>query len=268
MPTAHQGQISKATQYQADGTGSYSISPPKTAAYKTLPPPIVDGTEKASDTSPPPFATIQAAANADYGLLPHDLRLLTTGAMGLPSGSVDIRINNVNALPSGPFQYTPGLPYDAYAASPVHRYYQGPQQADCDASKATGQHPDGCANDLYPWIEVTIGAGSDGKPQPSGFNDATTGEGATSMGFYNVQAGDMPYFKRLADEYTISDNYHQPAWGGTGLDSIIAGFGDAIWYSDGKGNPATPPADQIENPNPRSGTNNWYAQAQLSTTVA
>src|ERR1700684_346806 len=58
--------------------------------------------------------------------------------------------------------------------------------------------------------------------------------------------------------YTISDNYHQPAKGGTGLDSIMAGFGDAIYYTDGKGNAATPPAGQIENPNPQSGTNNVY----------
>ena len=68
----------------------------------------------------------------------------------------------------------------------------------------------------------------------------------------------MPYFKMLSDSYTISDNYHQPAKGGTGLDSIFAGFGDAIWYSDGKGNSATPPSGQIEDPDPQSGTNNVY----------
>lgn len=252
--------FAKAMQYQADGTGSYSVSPPKASAYKTLPPPIVGGAQSASDTSPPPFATIQAAANADYGLLPHALRLLTTGATGLPKGSVDTRIANVYSLPSGPFQLTPGVPYDAYAASPVHRYYQGRQQGDCDASKATDQNPSGCANDLYPWVEVTIGAGSNGKPQPSPFTDATTGEGAAAMAFYNVAEGDMPYFKSLADEYTIDDNYHQPGWGGTGLDHILGFFGDALWYSDGKGNATTPPTDQIENPNPQSGTNNWYTQ--------
>ena len=70
----------------------------------------------------------------------------------------------------------------------------------------------------------------------------------------------MPYFKELADLCAMSDNYHQPATGGTGLDSIIAGSGDAIRYTDGKGNTATPPANEIENPNPQSGTNNYYAQ--------
>jgi phospholipase C len=80
------------------------------------------------------------------------------------------------------------------------------------------------------------------------------------MGFYNVQRGDMPYFRQLADRYTISDNYHQPAMGGTGMDSIMAGFGDDIWYSNGKGQATTPPTNEIENPNAQAGTNNWYTQ--------
>jgi phospholipase C len=253
--------FAKAAQFQAKAIGgSFSISPPKTIPYTTLPPPIVGGNQSASDTNPPPFATIQAAENADYGLLPRDLRLLTTGATGLPSGSVDTRIDNADALANGPFQLTPGLPYDAYAQSPVHRYYQARQQTDCDAAQASSENPSGCQNDLFPWVEVTIGAGSNGNKQPAGFNDATTGEGSTAMGFYNVVQGDMAYFKQLADEYTISDNYHQPTMGGTGLDSIFAGFADGIWYSDGKGNATVPPANQIENPDPQSGTNNYYTQ--------
>ena len=233
----------------------------KTGPYTTLPPPNTGGApESASDESPPPFATIAAAAAVDYGVLPGNLVSLTTGATGLPKDSVDTRITNVNSLPPGPFQLTPGVPYDAYANSPVHRYYQAYQQSDCDVSHATQQNPSGCLNDLFPWVEVTIGAGSNGKPQVSGFNDQSTNEGATAMGFYNVQQGDMPYFKQLADRYTLSDNYHQPTMGGTGLDSIFAGFADGIWYTDGKGNAAAPPSNQIENPNPQPGTNNWYTQ--------
>ena len=60
---------------------------------------------------------------------------------------------------------------------------------------------------------MTVGSGSNGQPQPAGFNDETTGEGATAMAFYNVLQGDMPFFKQLADRFTISDNYHQPAHG-------------------------------------------------------
>jgi hypothetical protein len=44
--------------------------------------------------------------------------------------------------------------------------------------------------------------------QPSNFSTEysltakTTGEGSTAMGFYNVQQGDAPYFKYLADHYS------------------------------------------------------------------
>lgn len=80
------------------------------------------------------------------------------------------------------------------------------------------------------------------------------------MGFCNMQQGDVPYFKRLADKYTVSDNDHQPDMGGTGLDHVLGNFGDDIWHSDGQRNPATPPGNEIENPNPASSTNKWYTQ--------
>jgi phospholipase C len=250
----------RATQYMASDTGSFSISPTKTGPYQTLPPPNTDGAPSAESDTAPPFKTLLEAANADGGVLPGDLYKLTTGATGLPAHSIDTRIHNVNALPPGPFQLTPGVPYDSYAASPVHRYYQQYQQNDCSATNATATNPSGCLMDLYPWVEVTVGAGANGKPQPAGFTDETTGEGATAMGFYNSMQGDQPFFTRLAQEYSISDNYHQPGVGGTGLDSIIAGFADDIWYSDGNGNPTAPPSNQIENPDAQQGTNNWYTQ--------
>jgi phospholipase C len=254
-------KFTQAQQWKANATTTYSIAPDKTEPFKTLPPPNTGGApESASDESPPPFATITAAAAVDYGVLSGALALLTTGATGLPRDTIDTRILNVASLPPGPFQLTPGVPYDAYANSPVHRYYQGFQQADCAAKYVTPANPSGCLNDLYPWVEVTIGTGSNGKPQPANLNDETTNEGATAMGFYNVQQGDMPYFKWLADHYTLSDNYHQPTWGGTGLDSIFAGFADGLWYSDGNGSPAVPPTNQIENPDPQPNTNNWYTE--------
>jgi phospholipase C len=48
--------------------------------------------------------------------------------------------------------------------------------------------------------------------------------------------------------------------GGTGANHIMFGFADSIWYSDGNGNPMTPPINQVENPNPQPSTNNWYDQ--------
>ena len=85
-----------------------------------------------------------------------------------------------------------------------------------------------------------------------------------------MQQGDAPYTKYLADHYAMSDNYHQPAMGGTGLDSIMLFFGDAIFFSDENGNPLTPPhnqmtwaggpVDEVENPDPQPGTNNFWIQ--------
>jgi phospholipase C len=37
-------------------------------------------------------------------------------------------------------------------------------------------------------------------------------------------------------------------------------YADALYYADANGDPTVPPANQIENPNPRLGTNNWYTQ--------
>jgi phospholipase C len=202
--------------------------------------------------------------------------MLTGGAgSGQMKKSADLRIANVNDLPPGPFQLTSKtFPYDSYAASPVHRFYQAWQQADCNVDYATVWNPSGCKADLFPWVEITIGAGTNGKAQPANFNNFSTGEGSTAMGFYNMQNGDAPYTKFLADTYSVSDNYHQPVMGGTGANSIMLGFGDALFFSDSDGNAATPPhnemvaagtanagtVDEIENPDPQAGTNNWYTE--------
>ena len=197
-------------------------------------------------------------AERDTGILPEDRHLLLSGATGLPQNSIDTRIPNATALPNGPFQLTPGIPYDAYAGDPVHRFFQMWQQMDCSVRHATARNPSGCLGDLFVWGEVSVGRGSDGKPQSSNFNDQTTGEGATAMGFYNVNKGDAPYLKQLAETYSMSDNYHQPVNGGTGANHVMLGTGDAVWYSDGNGNPTAPPQTEIENPNPQAGTNNYY----------
>ncbi|HZZ62542.1 MAG TPA: alkaline phosphatase family protein, partial [Roseiarcus sp.] len=195
-----------------------------------------------------------------------------------PDARIAYAGRGATALPPGPFQLTSAtMPYDAYTANPVHRFFQMWQQLGCSAARAQSERP--CANDLFPWVAVTVGAGSNGKAQPADFNDRSTGEGSTSMGFFNVQAGDTPYLKSLADQYAMSDNYHQPLNGGTGANHVMLGTGDAIWFSDGKGDPMTPPDNgvdpaapgtplagrksalsEIENPNPQPGTNNFYTQ--------
>jgi phospholipase C len=257
-----------ASQYQAQNYTTYEISPPKTSPYTTLPAPLAGG---GYVDGLPPFSNIEDATTYENGLPLSYYKYLTTGAVP-PSilGKPDIRLiydgNDVNNLPPGPYQLTPGVDYDDYAESPVHRFYQMWQQLDCTAAA-------GCLNDLWPWVEATVGAGSNSNPPPADF---TYKEGATSMGFYNVQQGDVPYFKKLADTYSMSDNFHQSVNGGTGANHVMLGTGDAIWFSDGHGNPLQPPhnqmvaagspnagvVDEIENPNALQNppTNNWYIQ--------
>jgi phospholipase C len=267
-PGQNFGQFS---QYSAVDTvqDGYRIDPGNKSVYANLPAPLAGGKTQ------PSFNSIAKAQQAENGLALDYYQFLTTGGTGLQSGTPDTRIPNVNNLPPGPFQLTSAtLPYDAYAASPVHRFYQMWQQLDCNVNYATSENPSGCLSDLFPWVETTVGAGANGQPQPTPFSNATTGEGSTAMGFYNMLQGDAPYLKSLADSYSMSDNFHQSVQGGTGANHIMLGTGDAIWFSDGNGRPATPPhnqnvavgtknegvVDEIEDPNAQPGTNNWYKE--------
>jgi phospholipase C len=257
--------FAKALQNQASDTGSYQLDPGGQTPYTVLPPAMTDGAPStASDTNPPPFATLAAATavenQIDDGLPVRNYNLLTTGATGLNSDSVDTRVPNATTLPNGPYQLSKGMPYDSYTASPVHRFYQMWQETSCNVSQATAANPSGCTNKLFPWVEVSVGTGGNGSPQPAGFTDQSTGEGSASMGFYNMAQGDAAWFKHLADTYTISDNFHQSIMGGTGANHIAIGTGLAIYYSDGQGHIATPPSNEIENPNPQPGTNNYYTE--------
>jgi phospholipase C len=248
---------------------TYLLNPPDSTTYQVLPPVLAGG------YTTPPFPDIASAMAVENGLPVSYYKYLTTGGTGLNHGDVDTRIPNATSLPPGPFQITSAThPYDAYDNSPVHRFYQMWQQMDCNAANATPWDSTGCQRDLFPWVETTIGAGTNGLSQPSGFNDESTKEGSTSMGFYNVLRGDAPYFKFLADHYAMSDNFHQSVMGGTGANHVMLGSGDAIWFASPKGNPVRPPentlvaagspnagvVNEIENPNPQKGTNNWYTE--------
>jgi phospholipase C len=276
-PGPHYGD---ALQVQATDTKTYELSPTKTGPYTILPPAVAGGPSSpwlcqtlhaAAGTSCETASNLKAARTIETGL-PEDYdRLLLTGGTGQTRNVPDARIHyagkDASHLPSGPYQLTSAtLPYDSYTASPVHRFYQMWQQLDCDAAQGLrakqGLHanPSGCRADLFPWVEVTVGRGSNGEPRSANFTDLTTRDGSTAMSFYNMEAGDAPYLKALADAYSMSDNYHQAALGGTGANHIMLGTGDMIWFSDANGSPAVPPSGQIENPNPQPGTNNFYIQ--------
>jgi phospholipase C len=258
-----------AAQFQVSPQPSYFISAPNGSKtpFATLPPPDLSGVPQfASDTDPPPFATIAAAAFAEPSLEPQDTFLLTTGATGLLTGvGPDTRIFNVTNLPNGPYQQTAldpatgnGLAYDSYTEDTVHRFFQMWQQSDCGTVHASPANPTGCLSDLLPFVTTTSLA-----PLVEGMG--------TPMAFFNVNAGDAPYLKKLADQFTLSDNYHQAVMGGTYANHIMLGTGDMLFFSDGAGNAVVPPPipgqvlglptplPLIANPNPVPGSNNRYA---------
>lgn len=174
-----------------------------------------------------------------YGELPQPG---TTSAKNQPRYVGDKRFPEL--LPNGPFQITKHTEYTAYVGDPVHRFFQMWQQFD------------GGKRDLFVWVDQTSGEGSRERSDPS----SGTNQGGVAMGFYNMAGGDAPYFRELADRYAVSDNHHQPVMGGTGANFQALATGHAIAFrKDGK--LAVPPQNQIENPNPRPGTNNWYEES-------
>ncbi|HKR31847.1 MAG TPA: alkaline phosphatase family protein [Terriglobales bacterium] len=242
-------EFAKAGQFQIvapPNAGKFFISANSTQKqlYATLPAPDVNGVGGSS-----PYLGL-----TDPGLATMDQFLLGTGGTGLNfTLGPDVRISNVNNLPPGPFQLTgPNMPFDAFTGDTIHQYFQMYQQMDCaiDAEHVSKHNPTGCLHDLQSAITSTYSTPLSGTPHDTG----------QTMAFFNMQNGDAPLFKSLADEYTISDNYHQPVMGGTGPDSQPLGFADQVFYSDGNGNPATPPAKNIYNPDPQAGTLNLYTR--------
>src|SRR6202045_2055386 len=245
---AHQYQITSAPN---GGRFFTSADLKNKTLYNTLPPPDVGGVGAVS-----PYIGILSLPGGDPGLPAADQFLLGTGGTGLSfTLGPDVRITNVNNLPPGPFQLTgPTMPFDAFTGDTIHQYFQMVQQVDCaiDAEHVSKDNPTGCLHDLQSAITTTYST-------PAGSTPHDTGQ---TMAFFNMQNGDAPLLKSLADNYTMSDNYHQPVLGGTGPDSQPLGFADQIFFSDGKGNPATPPATRIYNPDPVAGTLNLYTQRE------
>ena len=234
------------------------------APYAILPEPTLNFSPSPATGEPPPFppATPLALLGAiEPSLETADLHLLTTGASGAPQSAelpdFDSRILNFNSLPNGPFPLKgASLPYDSYTGDTTHRLFEMWQQSDCDIRNATSENPSGCLSDLYPFVITSYTS----EPDPNSFplpNQVDDNGGGNSMAFYNMQNGDVPVLKKLADQYSMSDNFHQSFMGGTGANHVMLGTGDAIFWSDGNGNPTTPPS-HIADPNPLPGSNNQY----------
>ncbi|RZN30279.1 alkaline phosphatase family protein [Bradyrhizobium sp. Leo121] len=240
--------FAQAQQYSVAAQSSFYIGAPTIAkspysATNTMPQPNTAGTPTAQSDTGAPFKTI-AEASVEKDMDSSDLDILTTGFSGLPTGALDTRVPGAGHL-TGPFALQgEQISDDDYTGDTTHRFYQDWQQEDCSAASVTKANNSGCLNDLFPFVMATYSASNKSM--------------ANSMGFYNAQQGQAPILKMLADRFTLGDNFHQSFHGGTGANHFMLGTGDAGFWSDGKGNPTTPPANQIANPNPMSGTVNRY----------
>jgi len=227
------------TQYFIDAlmtagkTPYASLPPPNTAYVPTAAAGLIQGQGPFDSTDVPDslLPTLEPSFETE------DLGLFRTGASGLPQFSTDTRI--INATANGSFRITSAaLAYDSYTGDMVHRLFHMWQQSDCDVSNATPSNPSGCLSDLYPFVGVARNDGS----------------GSNSMGFYDIQKGDAPVFKHLADEFTLNDNYHQPVMGGTAVQHIMLGTADAIYWDSFQG-VTQPPAASVADPDPKSTSN-------------
>ena len=181
-----------------------------------------------------------------YATLPQPLMIgvLNPATFQTYGGIPDPRFPN--NLPNGPFPISKYVSYTSPTGAtgdPVHRFFQMWQQTGGDNSHL----------DMFTWVAVNTGQGGD----TQGITAQNPGQGGELMGFQNMAGGDAPFFNGMAQQYAISDNYHQWIMGGTGMNFFGLATADLPYYNTG-GTVATPPSNQIENPNPVAGTNNFY----------
>jgi phospholipase C len=203
---------------------------------------------------PPAFLAELAVVDPSPDFNANTDTILTTGVTNLAPNSLDTRIPGAGILPNGPFVLQGlNISDDDYTGDMTHRFYQAWQQSDCSVANATRANPTGCLNDLFPFVMSTYDLNNSKTPAVQGnFSEGN------EMGFYDAEQEEASTLKTLADRFSLSDNFHQSFQGGTGANHFMLGTGDAGFWSDGKGNPIKPPANEIANPNPVAGTTNMY----------
>jgi acid phosphatase len=217
--------FSRAAQRRALPSAHYSIDPPRAAPYEFLPRPTLIGV---NDTK---FHPVGSGP---------DLRI----PADLPNGPFPVsRYVPYPSENSAPSFDTASAGLSGATGDPVHRFFQMWQQYGAENQKL----------DLFAWVAVTVGMGGDSE----GVSAQSSGQGGELMGFLNMAGGDAGYFRSLADQYALSDNYHQPMMGGTGMNFFMLATADHPFFNTA-GRAAVPPANQIENPDPQPGSDNFY----------
>ena len=271
-----------ARQQKATNTTSYQLSPRQTGWFAPLPQPsttlaalpvgpcFLSGFNFCSDVGLDATSqgllkargSGQKAYDPSLGVLPVPDCRYPSNLYNGPYSIVGASVLNNCGDPFPPLTETiANTTYTSNTGDPVHRFYQMWQQSDCSVANITPQNPSGCMHDLFTWVAVTVGWGFTNPPM----TNQDTYQGGVAMGFYNMAQGDFPYFLDLAENYAISDNYHQPVMGGTGPNSQFIFTGDVYYFTDANGNTARPATDLIEDPNPKARTNNFYKNDHFNT---
>jgi phospholipase C len=240
------------------GAGTYAISPPEKTLYANIPPVVAGGPLN------PYFSTVAEAKEIEPGQLwPSYYVDLTIGGTGLaptlsPTRAFRMcstcpRVPSSSLLRRSPTTIMPTARSTVSTRCGSRRIAVSRTRRPITLAAASTTCSHGWKSRLAPAATVRARAARSRRPTISGLVKALP-----RWNFSTCSRATLPYMKYLADNYTLSDNFHQSVMGGTMANHIEFGFADSIWYSDGNGNALTPPKHEIENPNPRPGTNNWY----------
>ena len=132
------------------------------------------------------------------------------------------------------------MPYDSYTGDIIHRFYQMWQQADCSVANATAANPSGCLNDLFPFVAIS-------------FSTSDNGVGSSMALHQRAERRHAVLHHAGQQLHAVSDNMHQSVMGGTGANHSLAGFGDAVAWTDGHGQPGPAARQPDRQPEPARG---------------
>ena len=142
----------------------------------------------------------------------------------------------------------------------MHRFYQMWQQLDCSAAHATATNPTGCLADLFPWVEVSIGTGGNGASSRRASTTRPPARARPRWGSITCSRATCPTSRCWPTTTRSATTTTSRSRAAPGRTASISASPRDVWYTNAKGEPGKPPTNQIENPNPQRGTNNWYTQ--------
>src|SRR3984893_12677533 len=141
-----------AQQYSVAALPSYYSTAPSVAktlynvATNPMPQPNTNSAPQYPHPLFVPYENV-TEASVEKDVEPGDLKLLTAGATGLPTHTLDTRIPGAGSFVGPYLLQGPNLTAGDYTGDTQHQFYQAVQQQDCSMAHATPVNPTGCPND-------------------------------------------------------------------------------------------------------------------------